>query len=45
MRGMIELRPGRRVPVEVVDPDGDERTVTVELARLTVSETGLPSGG
>jgi putative serine protease PepD len=42
---LAELRPGQRVPVDVVDPGGEKRTVTVTLSQLTVSETGLPTAG
>ena len=31
---LAELRPGQRVPVELVDPGGDKRTVTVTLGEL-----------
>ena len=42
---LAELRPGQQVPVELVDPGGAKRTVTVTLGQLTASATGLPSGG
>jgi S1-C subfamily serine protease len=42
---LAELRPGQRVPVEVVDPDGEKRTVTVTLGELKLSESGLSSQG
>ena len=42
---LAELRPGQRVPIDVVDPAGDKRTVRVTLAELTPAGTGLPSGG
>jgi putative serine protease PepD len=42
---LAELRPGQHVPVDLVDPGGKKRTVTVTLGQLTVSASGLPSGG
>jgi S1-C subfamily serine protease len=42
---LAELRPDQQVPVDLVDPGGDKRTVTVTLGQLTASTTGLPSGG
>jgi putative serine protease PepD len=42
---LAELRPDQKVPVDLVDPGGKKRTVMVTLGQLTVSATGLPSGG
>jgi putative serine protease PepD len=41
---LAEQRPAKRVPVELVDPGGEKRTVTVTLGELTPSTTGPPSG-
>jgi S1-C subfamily serine protease len=42
---LAELRPGRRVQVDLVDPAGEKRSVTVTLAELTPPGRGLPDEG
>jgi putative serine protease PepD len=39
---LAELRPGQRVAIDLVDPGGEKRSVTVTLAELTAARTGLP---